>query len=117
MNKKTADEVLELEDVLEIFGNIDDEVGLLDTIKSKKRKETKSWNSRPECWMDIAKHHEEFGLQQTLIVFENELSYLTDRKSREKTVQRWVIDRRNKRKLSYSHRASHSSVICTSRMY
>ena len=102
INKRTAEEILELEEVRDIFENIEDEVGLVDG-KILKRK--KGWNARPECWPDISQHHEEFGLKSTLKAYEKELEYIPLFKSRQTTIEGWVKDRRNKRKLKYSHRA------------
>ena len=53
MNKRTVEEVLELEEVRDIFENIEEEVGLVD---GKLMKRKKKWNARPECWKDIAQH-------------------------------------------------------------
>ena len=135
MNIRTAEEILELEEVRDIFENIEEEVGL---VSGKILKRKKEWNARPECWKDIAQHYDEFGLKSTLTAFEKELEYIPSLKSRQTTIEGWVKDRRNNRKLKYSYRAPncgceidselytevqinenalYSSIICTSWMY
>ena len=60
---------------------------------SERKPVTKAWNKRSECWIDIAQHHEDYGLQNTLLTYKEELQSIP-KATRERNIQLWVKDKK-----------------------
>jgi hypothetical protein len=104
-SKKESTEVdLTGEDISEIFDNIDDVTEQFECSSKKRKKRKKAWNKRPDCWMDIAKHYEDYGLQSTLHVFQEEFQDIPE-DSRVRNIRLWVQDKLKGKTPGYMHRA------------
>lgn len=89
-------------DTLEVFGAIEDVVDIQVTGRvSTKRK--KSWNKRPECWLDIVKHYDDYGLQNTAAAFKEEMQHIP-KASHGRSIRRWHKDVERNKTPRYNHR-------------
>ena len=104
LRRDSATEVLDeqQQEILEILENIDNIADIEQrTMAAKKRK--KAWNKRPECWLDIAKHFEKYGLANTIDAYRQELQELPST-SHEQNFRRWRKDMLADKVPGYVHR-------------
>ena len=87
----------------EVFETIDDmvSVDVVSNVTTKERK--KSWNKRPDCWMDIAKHYQDYGLKNTLDAFKEEMT-LIPKALQERNIVIWNKNLKSGTTPKYSHR-------------
>ena len=76
-------------------------VDVVSNVTTKERK--KSWNKRPDCWMDIAKHYQDYGLKNTLDAFKEEMT-LIPKALQERNIVIWNKNLKSGTTPKYSHR-------------
>lgn len=75
---------------LEGFDTIDDLVDVeVNTSISAKRK--KAWWKRPDCWLDIVRHLDDYGMQSTVRAYKEELHEFPSQLI-ERSITRWHRD-------------------------
>ena len=87
---------------LEVFEAIEDVVDI-EVTESALKKRKKAWTKRPDCWREIAKHYKDYGLQNTLKAFEEEMHNIPHA-SKERSVRRWHEDVTKSKTPIYAHR-------------
>lgn len=101
---KSAEDNAIHKEIHHIYDNIDEVADQIESSSKRTAQIKKAWNKRPECWMDVAKHFEDYGLRSTLHVFKEELLNIPEG-SRERVITRWVKDKLNGKNPGYMHRA------------
>ena len=61
---------------LKVFETIGDILDIEVTKEGYLGKRKKAWNKRPDCWMDIVKHFEDYGLQNTLSAYKEKMQHI-----------------------------------------
>ena len=101
---KSAEDNAIHKEIHHIYDNIDEVADQIESSSKRTARIKKAWNKHPECWMDVAKHFEDYGLRSTFHVFKEELLNIPEG-SRERVITRWVKDKLNGKNPGYMHRA------------